>query len=57
MVDVGDVLRNIDDARAQDWLTDVTNVDEIVIPRTDVELDVELAGERSAFVNNFGLRR
>ena len=57
LIDVGDVLVHIDNAGTQDWLADVANVHKIVIPRADVELDVQMARERTAFVNDFGFRR
>src|SRR6184192_4551242 len=39
-----------------DWSSDVCSSD-LVIPRTDIKLDVEMAGERPAFVNYFCFRR
>jgi len=43
LLDVGDVLRWRDNPFSQNRLPDVPHIDEIIINRSDVELDVEMA--------------
>jgi hypothetical protein len=49
--DVGDVLRWRKDPIPQDRFTDKTNVTEVVILRTDIELDIHPGANRLSFVN------
>src|SRR4029077_16413983 len=56
LVDVGHVLRNIDNSGTQDRLANVTDVNEIVVSGANVEFDVQMAGEGPAFVNYFCFR-
>jgi hypothetical protein len=52
VINVGDVLHSRSDVTAQDRFTDVANFAEIVIFRTDIELDVYLRTNRSALIDD-----
>ena len=57
LLDVGDILGIGHNSLTQDGFADVANVDEIVISRTDVELDIDCSAERTAFYQADCFRR
>ena len=52
VVNIGNILHSRSDVTAQDRFTDVADFAEIVIFRTDIELDVYLRTNRSSLVND-----
>jgi hypothetical protein len=52
VIDIGDVLHWRSDVTAQDRFTDKADLAEIVIFRTDIELDVHLRTNRSSPIND-----
>ena len=53
LVDVSDVLRWSEDALAQNRLTDVAYIDEVVVSGADIELDIHLARDGTALIDGF----
>jgi hypothetical protein len=52
VINIGNVLHSRGDVTAQDRFTDVADLAEIVIFRTDIELDVNLRANRSSLIND-----
>jgi hypothetical protein len=52
VVDIGNILRWRKDTISQDRLTDKTNIAEVVILRSDIELDIYLAADWLSLINN-----
>ena len=46
-----------DQAFAQHRFTDVTDVDEVIKKRTDIEFDIDVTSDRPSFVDVFTSRR
>src|ERR1043166_435887 len=52
LIDVGNVVTRRIDVTAQDGLADETNIDKIVVGRTNIELDIYVSANGATFIDN-----